>query len=158
MGWIEDVRNFAAQSILHRAGVYTLTAFLAGILATIILTALHLPTTPAYAIFFMMLLMVGGFYLIDPENEYTVEDVVSVFLASVIVVVLMALFGYSAQVTLIKQYAAPLVYMQEAANAAASATGVAKTDVLGLFLMNFLEWTGGLFGALGAKYIITQRA
>ena len=154
---INDIRNFATQSLLNRFLVYLGSTIVAAILATLALTLFNLPTTPAYTIFLMALIMVVFFYMIDPENEYTAEDVVAVFMTSVAGVALMAILGYASDISLIKQYAAPLVYMQEAARGAAAATGVASTDIIGLLLMNLLAWNGGLFSAMGAKYMITER-
>jgi len=154
---LERIRSFAAENVMNRAIVYFAVTVLAAILASLLISFLRLPMTPPYAILLTMILMIVGFYLVDPENAYTEADVLSIVLTAVFLTAFMALIAYSAKITIIKQYAAPLVFMQEAGNATASAMQIPSSDILGLALMNLWAWTGGLSIAMGIKQIITAR-
>ena len=158
MGWIEDIRNFASQNLVNRAIVYTAGTIVMAFVASILVSLLRLPMTPPYMILVAALLFIVMFYFMDPENEYTTEDFLALFIASVFLTVIMAWAAYASQMALIKQYAAPLVFMQEAAEGMATALNVPANDILGTALLNIWAWFGGLGIAMGIKQLITQRS
>ena len=153
--WAED---FAAQGIGQRILVYSTFYLIAVLLAGWLVKAfgwyslLGVGGTLLVALTFMALFLMG----VDPENQYTKEDVISLFVTAAIAPAIfwMIVAGASAGLA---QVASPVVLMANAA-AKTAAQGVVSpaASALAEYLGNFMMHTGALFAAMGIKYIATE--
>lgn len=153
--WAE---NFAAQGIGQRILVYSVFYLVAVLLAGWIVVAFHWYSllgaggTLALAVVFMAFFLMG----IDPENQYTKEDVIALFVTAAIApaVFWLVVAGASAGLA---QIASPVVLMADTA-AKTAAQGVTAPAASGIaeYLGNLFMHTGALFAAMGLKYVVTE--
>jgi len=140
---IQQIRNFAAQDLLHRVAAYGGLTLLAAILVSVIYGLLSWPMSLPYVAVGMVLLLAATFYVVDPEGQYTKEDIMAVLALSVIFPVLVWVIHTSG--TALSQIASPLIMLQEAGAPTAQAISGATVGSPGWFLAMVLIWNG-IFG------------
>ena len=153
--WAE---NFAAQGLGQRIFVYGLFYVVAVLLAGFIVKGFGLYTTLGVggtllvAVAFMALFLAG----VDPDNQYTKQDVLALFVVAAIAPAVFWILASGATAG-IAQVASPVVMLATAAaSAAAQGTTAPTVSALAQYLGNFFVHAGALYGAMGLKYITTE--
>ncbi len=156
-GIFQALADYAAQGVLQRTAVYAGTYLVAVLLAGLIVQGFGWYNVLGVGGTLLIAMLIYGIFMlgIDPENEYTKEDVIALWIVMVIAPAI--LWGLVAAAgASVAQIASPVVLMADAAADTAS-KGVAApaASAIAQYLGNVLMHGGVLFGTMGTKYVLT---
>lgn len=154
----EKSREYASQGLIQRAFIYGIWYLAAILLAGWLVLAmgwyslLGVGGTILLATVLFVIVLMG----IDPENEYTKEDVLALSIVGLVMPVILWALKAGASAGL-AQLASPVILMAEtAAKTAATGTTVPTVSALAQYVGNVMMNFGGLFFAMALKYIATE--
>lgn len=156
-GLMQALADYAAQGILQRTVVYAVVYLVSVLFAGLIVQWLGWYSLLGVGgTLFIAMLILGFFMLgVDPENEYTKEDIVAMWIVMAIAPVI--LWGLLAAAgAAVAQIASPVVMMADAAaDAAAQGVTAPAASAIAQYLGNVLMHGGVLFVTMGTKYVLT---
>ena len=151
-------REKAAEGLLQRAGIYFVWYLISVLLASWFtqLIGWYNVIGVGGVLFIALLLFVVVLMGIDPENDYTKEDVLALTLVGLFMPVFLWAIKQGAAGGL-AQLASPVILMADTAAKAAS-TGVSApaASILAQYFGNTMMNFGALFFAMGLKYVATE--
>lgn len=154
--FIQRIRDFAAQGLLQRTAVYTVLLLISAILTVAIFGFFHWPMVLAYELALIMLFFGFGVIYLDPEAEYTNEDVFAIYLSAAFMVFIVYFMHTTG--TALGQIASPLIQLQTAGQTVAQQMAAGATSPaigsLSWFLAEFFMYLGVMFGGFGWAHIV----
>jgi len=155
-GLFQGLSDYVAQGLLQRAAVY-FVAFLASVLiagGVVVTLGIYDVVGPGGTLLLSMVVLGFIMYGIDPENEYTKEDVMALWIvmavAPAVVMMLHAATGAA-----IAQVASPLIVISEMANGAGVEAATPAMTELSKYLLHVVAYGGVLFATMSTKYVMT---
>ena len=156
-GIFRALSDYAAQGLVQRTIVYGAVYIVAVLLAGLLVQALGWYSVVGVGgTLFIAMIILGIFmYGVDPENEYTKEDILAMWIVMAIApAVFWALLAAAGAA--VAQIASPVVLMSNAAaNAASNGVSAPAASAIAQYLGNVLMHGGVLFVTMGTKYVIT---